>query len=71
MDPIKRAVEVLGGQQVALAKCINVSPQALSQWITGKRPIPAKRCRQIEDATHGQVTATELRPDVFGDQQDS
>ncbi len=66
MEPIKRAVEAVGGAQAVLAKRIGVTPQALNQWMKGLRPVPAARCQQIELATDGQVTARELRPDVFG-----
>jgi DNA-binding transcriptional regulator YdaS (Cro superfamily) len=53
------------GVQAALAKKLKVSPVLVHQWSSGKRPVPAERCMDIEAATDGSVTAVELRPDVF------
>lgn len=68
MTPIERAVEVMGSQS-ALAKAINKTPAEISQWVNGRRPIPATICRAIEKAVSGAVTVNELRPDVFGEPQ--
>lgn len=65
---ISRAIQILGTQK-ALAEAVGVTPQCVSQWVSGGRPIPPTRCRAIEAATGGKVTAHELRPDVFGVQQ--
>lgn len=66
MNPlIEKAIAVCGSQK-ALAEAVEVHPSFVSQWLTGDRPIPATRCRSIEAATAGAVTAAELRPDVFG-----
>ncbi|WP_425602034.1 transcriptional regulator [Stenotrophomonas maltophilia] len=61
--PIQRAVEVAGSQSV-LAKLAGASPQFVHQWVTGRRPVPARYVLGIEAATG--VTRYELRPDVFG-----
>ena len=66
MKPIERAIEESGLSQKALAEAIGVFPQALHQWVSGKRPVPAKHCIAIEIATGGAVTRHDLRPDVFG-----
>lgn len=66
MDPIKQAIEAVGGQQSELASLITVSPQMVNQWVHGIRPVPAKHCIAIEQATKGRVTRYDLRPDVFG-----
>lgn len=39
----------------------------VSQWELGTTVIPAERCVQIEQVTHGAVTRKELRPDLFGE----
>jgi DNA-binding transcriptional regulator YdaS (Cro superfamily) len=65
MNAIERACVAAGGQ-VALARVVGVRPQAVSQWVTGSRPVPAKRCLASEEATGRQVTRYDLRPDVFG-----
>lgn len=63
--PIERAVDVAGSQK-ALATALNVKPALVSQWVTGHRPVAAHHCLPIEQATGGQVTRHDLRPDVFG-----
>ena len=63
MEAIHRAVELLENQ-AAIARLCGVSPQAVSQWVAGTRPIPPKHAKSIEDATGGQVTASQLRPDL-------
>ena len=66
MTPIELAIESVG-TQVELAAAISVTPQAVSGWVNGKRPVPAERCIAIEEATGGNVTRYDLRPDVFGE----
>lgn len=66
MNPIERALDAAGGKQNELASRLSVTPQALNQWVNGVRPVPAKHCIAIEEATGGAVTRYELRPDVFG-----
>lgn len=52
------------GAAIALAKQINASPVLISQWRTGRRPVPAEHCPSIEKATGGKVRCEELLPDV-------
>lgn len=47
-----------------LARALGISPVLISQWRTGRRPIPAERCPEIEKATGGAVRCESLRPDV-------
>ena len=63
--PIQKAVAILGSQ-TALAKKLGVVPQAVQQWVASGKP-SIKRCLAIEQATGGQVTRFDLRPDVFGE----
>ena len=60
---IRDACLAVGGQ-AAMARYLGVTPPTVNQWAKGKRPIPAKRCLEIEKATGGAVTCEELRPDV-------
>lgn len=62
MKIIDKASKILGSQ-AALAKALGVEPMAVSHWRT--RGVPVGRCKAIEEATGGQVTRSELRPDVF------
>lgn len=60
MDSIlKKAIENAGGT-AALARALNIRPQAVSQW----EKVPAERVIQVE-ALSG-VSRYQLRPDVFG-----
>ena len=59
-QPHIRAVESAGGSS-ALAKQLNIKPQAVSQW----RRIPAERVVEVERITG--IPRAELRPDIFGD----
>ncbi len=63
---IEKAISICGSQK-ALADAVGVPASFVSQWLTGHRPVPPARCRAIEAATGGAVTAAELRPDVFGE----
>ena len=51
------------GRLLALARAVNAPSSSVSQWASGKRPIPAERCPAIERATNGAVTRRDLRPD--------
>lgn len=51
------------GTAAELARKIGISPVLISQWRSGKRPIPVERCPAIERATDGAVTRRDLRPD--------
>ena len=64
-SPIQKAIASVGSQR-ALAALLGVNPTLVSQWVTGRRPVSASRCIEIETATNGAVTRYDLRPDVFG-----
>jgi len=57
---LARAINEVGGT-AALARAINVTPQAISQWDR----VPAERALAVEQATGGKVTRHELRPDLY------
>ena len=59
-DALGRAVAEVGGV-AALARAINVTPQAVSQW----DKVPAERVLAVEKATGGKVTRQDLRPDLY------
>ena len=65
MSALQKTIEIVGGR-VALAKAINVTPQAIYQWLHGKTQMDPVHARSIELATKGNVTRYDLRPDVFG-----
>lgn len=65
MQPIKKAVSILGITQADFAEKLDVSPAFVSQMVSGHRRVPPALCQVIEDLTDGQVTCHDLRPDVF------
>jgi DNA-binding transcriptional regulator YdaS (Cro superfamily) len=42
---------------------LGVTPTTVSEWRSGKRPVPIERCVDIERITGGVVTRQHLRPD--------
>lgn len=59
--PIEKAADILGGA-VNLAALLGVSAQVVSNW-KQRDAVPIERCVAIEQATGGQVTRRDLRPD--------
>lgn len=59
--PIEKAVRVAGGQS-ALARLVDVSPQAVQQWVDAGR-VSHKKVIAVECATG--VHRSELRPDLY------
>lgn len=62
---LERAIKI-AGSQTALARLINKTQAHVWNWLQAGR-VPGEHCIAIEQATGGQVTRYELRPDVFGD----
>ena len=60
-DALERAITQVGGV-AALARAINVTPQAVSQWDR----VPAERALAVEKATDGKISRHDLRPDLTG-----
>lgn len=52
------------GNAAKIASTIKISPVYISLWASGRRQVPAERCPDIEQATNGEVTCEEMRPDV-------
>jgi DNA-binding transcriptional regulator YdaS (Cro superfamily) len=61
-DALLRVIEILGNQR-ALAKAVDVSPQAITKWL--EKGVPAERVLDVERAVERQVTRQELRPDIY------
>jgi DNA-binding transcriptional regulator YdaS (Cro superfamily) len=62
-DPgLAKARQAAGGRNADLARLLDISPSAISQWVR----VPYRRALQIEARTAGRVTREELRPDLFG-----
>lgn len=78
MQALKRACQVAkriiqertgetvdGDGQTALATLIGKSQGHVGMWLK-RQKVPAEVCMLIQLATNGEVTAAQLRPDVFG-----
>lgn len=57
---VGRIVAILGGP-VRAGQCLNISPQAISQWTR----VPANRVLDLEEMTNGIVKRHEMRPDLY------
>lgn len=65
IEALRRAVEIFK-TQLAFAKEIGVPQSRVSEVLNGEgRGIPAEWCPVIERVTGGQVTRSELRPDLW------
>jgi DNA-binding transcriptional regulator YdaS (Cro superfamily) len=60
---LKTYISAERGRAAALAAALGVSPSYLSQMATGKAPISAERCVEIEQKTRGAVPRQHLKPD--------
>ncbi|WP_180180017.1 transcriptional regulator [Achromobacter insuavis] len=63
---LERAISIVGSQK-ALAAILGVSPQSVSQWVNGSRPLPSEHCPVIEEATGKLVVCEELFPNFRWD----
>ena len=61
---LKMAIAQLGSQ-VAVARVVGVTPQAVSEIVRRGRRVPAEWCLAIEQASGGTVSAHDLRPDLY------
>ncbi|MCB4321527.1 helix-turn-helix domain-containing protein [Alcaligenes sp. 13f] len=59
---VRRAIKIVGNGAL-LAEKLGVSGVTVSDWASGKRPVPIIRCVEIEELTCKQVTRKQLRPD--------
>lgn len=62
MENINKAIDLCGGPS-KMASILGVTPQAVCFWRDGKRKLAAEYCASIEQATNGEVTRRDLRPD--------
>ncbi len=63
MSIFNRIKEVFGNQS-ELARQIDETPQVVSNWKCRGR-IPAEKCKAIAEASNGQISLHELRPDIY------
>lgn len=69
---LQTAIQVAGSQTALAAKLRSyTSNHKIRQghiwcWLNRDKKVPAEYCLAIEQITNGQVTASDLRPDIFG-----
>tara|TARA_Y100000746_G_scaffold4264_1_gene3890 strand:- start:18 stop:269 length:252 start_codon:yes stop_codon:yes gene_type:complete len=61
---LRRAIDLVGGQS-ALARAINSKQQNVWFWLNKSGRVPAEFVLPIEQATQGQITRSQLRPDIY------
>ena len=66
MSVIRKVIEIVGDQKQLAAK-LDVSPGFVSHMANGRKQVPVRLCPKIEKIVEGQVTCSQLRPDVFGE----
>lgn len=57
---LSKAIKIVGGA-AALARCLNISREAVRQWTK----CPAARVLAVSDATGGVIEPEDLRPDIY------
>jgi DNA-binding transcriptional regulator YdaS (Cro superfamily) len=63
MNGLHSAIQFFGSQR-RLALALNLSPMAVSHWLKSQQ-VPYDKAIRIEQATHGAVHRSELRPDLW------
>lgn len=58
---VKRAIKIIGNGAL-LAEKLGVTAVTVSDWASGKRPVPIIRCVEIEKLTNSVVNRKMLRP---------
>lgn len=67
MEKLKAICEGGNPSISELAGVLGVAPPTVAEWCNGRRPVPVRRCRAIEEATGGRITRRDLRPDDWQD----
>ena len=60
-SPVKKAIDKAGSQS-ALARSLNITPQAVQRWVSNDR-VPHMQVINIEKITG--ISRHELRPDLY------
>jgi DNA-binding transcriptional regulator YdaS (Cro superfamily) len=67
---LKQAIRGHFGSQVALARALGLTPQAVSDVLRRGKRVPAEWCLKLEQASGGRLTAHGLRPDLYPEQKE-
>lgn len=60
---LSKVIEIVGSQ-AELARQLKVAPSYVHKMVNSGH-VPVEQCRKIEAIVHGEVTAEQLRPDVY------
>jgi DNA-binding transcriptional regulator YdaS (Cro superfamily) len=66
IDHIKKAMEICGGTQQALADKAGLTQPGVRWLLHGGGKVSPETAIRIEEATGGQVTRQQLCPHIFG-----
>ena len=61
---IKETIRIVGGQ-TKLADALDVTQPFISLVLNEVKKVPAAFCMKIQHITEGEITAIDLRPDIF------
>lgn len=64
IEALKRAVVIVGSQR-ALAEAIGAKQTTVSSWLLRGSGVSPRFCIPVEQATAGQITRHQLRPDLY------
>ena len=64
INKLEKFVKSAGGT-VKFSELLDVHYTCVSKWLYAEIPVPIKQAIKIESLTHGEIKASELRPDVF------
>jgi DNA-binding transcriptional regulator YdaS (Cro superfamily) len=67
-EAIKKVVKKVGSM-AELGRLLGASTGNVSDWVAGRRAIPARFVRKLVTISEGEVTEQDLRPDVFYDDE--
>ena len=62
--PLLKIVKEIGSVS-ELAVLVGVSQPTVSNWLSGRKAIPATKVRLLVELSNGKVSEEDLRPDVF------
>lgn len=60
-----RVAKELIGSEAALAEVVGVKQPSVNYMLNNGKKVPAEWCIPIEEATDGEVTRHQLRPDIY------
>lgn len=61
---LRQAIAIAGSQS-ELARRLHVKQSTVWSWLNETKRVPAEVCGQIETATQGRVTKSDIRPDIW------